>query len=279
MTLNTPSTEWFEREYNPRTTVTNTLEIITAWPPRAAATRARRAHEADVKTGDNPRELVDIFRAANPKGTIVFIHGGYWRALSKNESSWVADGFVDQGYTVVLINYPLCPEVSLASLIASVRQSFARVIRDMLSPAEKAKVLVTGHSAGGYLTCAMLSTDWTAYGLPAQPFHAALPVSGVFELSPLLTTTMNSDIRLDAASAEALNLMIAEAKVKVPVLFAVGGDESDEFHRQSRDMADHWQHLSPSLLDIAGTNHFTIIEEYADPHSELTRAALGLLQS
>jgi acetyl esterase/lipase len=138
---------------------------------------------------------VDVFRASRPRGTLVFIHGGYFRSFSKTEFSFVADGFAGTGLSVALINYPLCPEVSLETLVDSVKRSFAHLLREVLTPAERARIVVAGHSAGGYLTAALVATDWTAHGLPVAPFHGAVPISGVFDLGPLVHTSMNEQIR------------------------------------------------------------------------------------
>jgi arylformamidase len=268
---------WHERQYNPRTTVPNTGDLLAEWPRRAALTRAMRPFLADIRTGEHKREVLDLYRAANPRGTFVFIHGGYWRAFSKLETSWVAEGFVDRGYSVALMNYPLCPEVTLAVLIESVKRSFAVLINRVLNDAERGAIVVGGHSAGGYLTAAFVATDWTRYGLPARPFHGAVPISGIFELKPLIPTSMNEAIRLDAASAEQLTLTTARPRVQVPVAFVVGGEESEEFHRQSAAMARAWAALDPKVVDIAGANHFTVIDGLAQPGSELNGLVTAML--
>jgi arylformamidase len=268
---------WYERQYNPRTTVPNTGDLLAEWPRRAALTRAQRSFIADIKTGEHRREVLDLYRAGSAKGTFVFMHGGYWRAFSKLETSWVAEGFVDQGYSVALINYPLCPEVTLKALIESVKRSFAVLHKDVLTDDERAAIVVGGHSAGGYLTAAFVATDWTAYGLPARPFHGAVPISGIFELAPLIPTSMNEAIRLDAASAASLSLTTVEPRTPVKMAFVVGGEESEEFHRQSETMARAWAAIDPKVVDIAGANHFTLIDGLARPGSELNGIVVDML--
>jgi arylformamidase len=116
--------DWYEREYNQP--LSPELDVSTGWPTRAAAIRTERQPIADIRTGAHPRETLDLFRVNDPKGTVVFIHGGFWRVSSKDDMSWIAEGFLDDGYSVALLNYPLCPEVSLEVLIESVRQSFVK---------------------------------------------------------------------------------------------------------------------------------------------------------
>jgi arylformamidase len=216
-----------------------------------------------------------VFRPERPRGTVVFIHGGYFRSFSKAEFSFVADGFVGTDLSVALINYPLCPEVSLETLIDSVQRSFARLLHDVLTPAERGRIVVTGHSAGGYLTGALVATDWTAHGLPAAPFHGAVPISGVFDLGPLVQTSMNEQIRLDAVRAHALDLTRAAPRVAVPVVAAVGAVESAEFRRQSAALAAAWP--GTSVLEVAGANHFTVLDALAAPGGVLQASVMGLI--
>jgi arylformamidase len=268
---------WHELQYNPRVTVANVGDLLAELPRRAALTRATRPFLADIKTGPHRREVLDLYRVKDAKGTLVFMHGGYWRAFSKLETSWVAEGFLDQGYSVALLNYPLCPEVTLAALIDSVKRSFAVLHKEVLTEAERAAIVVCGHSAGAYLAAAFVATDWTSHGLPAQPFHGAVPISGIFELAPLLQTSMNEAIRLDAASAAELTLTTARARLNVPITFVVGGDESDEFHRQSTAMAAAWAALDPTVVDIPLANHFSVLDGLARPGDRLNAIAVDLL--
>lgn len=272
----TRDASWSEREYNPRHLVPHAGEIYGAWAARAAQTRRLHPPLADIRYGAHPREVLDLFRAENARGTVLFIHGGYWKAFSKNESSWVADGFLEQGLSVALLNYPLCPDVDLSRIVDATRAGFVHLYRDVLSDAERARIVVTGHSAGGYLAALHLATDWTAYGLPADPIAGIVPISGVFDVAPLIPTSMNDALRLDPRSAVELSLDRAELRSRAACAFVVGGDESGEFHRQSRDMAAHWSDLAPQVLDIAGTNHFDVIDGLAEPGSALNALVAGM---
>ena len=268
--------DWAEREYNPRLLVPEAAEIYERWPARAAATRARHPPLA-FRYGEHPRETLDLFRAEAPRGTVVFIHGGYWRAFSKDEFSWVADGFLRQGLSVAILNYPLCPDVPLARIVEATRAAFAHLWRAVLSEAERARIVVTGHSAGGYLSALHLATAWEDRGLPADPIAGIVPISGVFSLAPLIHTTMNEAIRLDGATADALSLSGKPWRSRAAVTLVVGGAESTEFHRQSDDLASSWADLRPRRIDMPGRNHFDVIDGLAEPGSELNRAVLAMI--
>jgi arylformamidase len=259
--------DWYEREYDPR--ISPELDVSAGWAARAAATRAKRPPVADIRTGDHPRETLDLFRADAPKGTVVFIHGGFWRVSSKDEMSWIAEAFLDDGYSVALLNYPLCPDVSLETLIECVRRSFARLRTEILNEAERRRIVVTGHSAGGYLAAALAATDWTARGLPMRPFDGVVAFSGIFELPPLIMTTHNRALKLDGERAARLSLTNAKAEVDVPVALAVGEAETDEFHRQSHALAEAWPELRTRVAIIPGANHYSIVEDLAKRGSAL----------
>lgn len=269
--------DWAEREYNPRLIVADVAAITDRWTPRAMATRERHPPVADIAYGPHPRERIDLFRVADARGTVVYIHGGYWRSRDKVDTSWIADGFLDQGLSVALFGYPLTPEVDLAAICDSTRRAFAHLWREVLTEGERRRVVVTGHSAGGYLAALHLATDWTGYGLPADPLAGVVPVAGVFELAPLIPTSMNADIRLTPESAAALSLTGAPVRSRAPLVVAVGGDESAEFHRQQSALAAAWSTLRPTVLPVPDTNHFDVIDSLAEPGGLLNRVVLSMI--
>jgi arylformamidase len=269
-------TRWFEQQYLPSHSVPHTAEIFENWKARAAATRSKLKFVGDFHYGPHRREVMDFYPAENARGCLVFLHGGYWVSFSNFETSWVAKGFVGQGLSVALINYPLCPEVSIGEINASCIKAFARLYKTVLSDAEREAIVVTGHSAGGYLAAAHLVQDWLALGLPADPIAGVIALSGVFDVAPLMQTGMNAELQITEASARSLNLNTQTLRSKAKLALAAGQAESAEFHRQSSVLADNWKGLRPKVLDVAGANHFTIVDSLAEPGSELNRLALGM---
>jgi arylformamidase len=143
--------------------------------------------------------------------------------------------------------------------------------------------VVIGHSAGGHLTAALLATDWSqTAGVPVDLVRAGCAISGVFELAPLIATTMNVATRLDPATASAASpLLWAPPPPGRVLVTAVGGDETGEFHRQSRAVTERWgaAGVATEQLTVAGANHFTIIDELARPESALFRRIVELTRS
>ena len=273
------SDDWYERQYNTSFSVPNEDGILAQWIERAANTRARFPFLSDISYGPHQRELLDFYRAPKPKGTLIYVHGGYWRGLSKLETSWVADDFVERGISVALINYPLCPEVSLQDIRGSITRAFVHIYKHVLNAAERENIVVTGHSAGGHLAAFHLTVDWTQFGLAQNPFSGVIPISGVFDVAPLMHTSMNDDIRITAKTALSLNLMASEVKSHAPLVFVVGGDEPSEFHRQSADLAKAWGGLRPKAISLPSTNHFTVVDALADPAGEINKIACSMLSS
>jgi arylformamidase len=260
---------WHEAQYNPRILVPHAGDIIEGWRKRSAEARSRLNPLMDIKYGPHRRENYDLFRASNAKGTLIFIHGGYWRMLSKLESSLVAEPFVQAGNSVALFNYPLCPDVGLANIRASIVRAYNHLCSETLAESEKRRILVSGHSAGGHLAALFATVEMLAH-----PFHGIASLSGVFDVEPLINTSMNLDLRLTAETARPLNLLAATPVNTAPLLVAVGAEESEEFHAQSRKLAQVW---NGAYLPVAATNHFTIVHDFSDPASDLHRRVLNML--
>ena len=269
--------DWAEHEYNPRILVPHAAEITGLWPARAAETRRRHPPLSGIRYGEHPREVMDLFRAPDARGTVLFIHGGYWRAFSKDDFSWVAEGFLRFGLSIAVLNYPLTPEVPLARIVEATRTAFATLYADVLTPAERRRLVVTGHSAGGYLSALHLATAWDDYGLPEDPLAGCVPISGIFSLAPLIDTTITDTIRLKPSQAGALSLSGKPWRSRAPLALVVGGDESTEFHRQSEDLAAGWNELEPTIIDVPGRNHFDVIDDLAHPGSTLHSTILRMI--
>ena len=271
-----PKANWFDKQYLPSLSIPETNAIFESWKARAATTRAKLQFKADIAYGTHPREILDFYPVESAKGCLVFIHGGYWVGFSKFETSWVAEGFLEQGLSVALINYPLCPEMTIADIRASCIKAFVHLYKNVLSEAEHGAVVVTGHSAGGYLAAAHIAEDWVTHGLPPSPIAGVLSLSGVFDVAPLIGTSLNSSLKLDDAQVEALNLNAMQPLAKAKLVLAIGQKESAEFHRQSADLAKSWSGLAPQLVDVVGTNHFTVVDELAAPGGVLNKLAVAM---
>lgn len=266
-----------EAEYNNRARVPDHLAIIAGWARDAAAYRESRPHEAEIAYGTSPRARCDLFPVGEQAPVVLFIHGGYWQALDRSFFSHMAKGPNARGITVAVMSYDLCPDVTLAAIVDQVRACALFLWRRT-----GRKVVACGHSAGGHLTAMLLATDWKALATdaPADLVTAGLAISGLFDLPPLVQTTVNIKLGLDETEARRLSPAFMQPNPGTRLVAAVGGDESGEYLRQSRLIAANWTPHGCPTDDrvLAGTNHFTVIASLAEADGALT-AMLAELSS
>jgi arylformamidase len=274
--------ESVERGYNNRAAVPEHPKYLAEFTERSKAAVAALQPKLDLRYGPNAKETLDLFLpAGTPRGTLAFFHGGYWRALDKADFSFVAVPFVPEGYAVAVVNYDLCPSVTVATIVDESRRALTWLAREgSRHGAPAAPLVMSGHSAGGQLVAMLFATDWREHGLAAPPFVAGVTLSGVHDLEPLVLSTMNADLRLDDAEARRVSPVHYRAQARAPLYVAAGADETSEFLRQSQLIFDAWPDNRPASMTaprfIPDRNHFTVVLDYADPASELTRATLAL---
>jgi arylformamidase len=248
---------------------------------RAARARLRGFHK--LRFGPSRDEYVDVFPAAEPNAPVlIFFHGGYWRILAAEDFSFVAEGPVAAGVTVVVANYSLCPKVTIDEITRQARATVAwthRRIRE--HGGDPGRIYVSGHSAGGQLTAMCLLTDWERdYGLPRDVVKGGIAISGVFDLTPIKHTSMQPQIRLTDEEIQRNSPQFHIRPAPAPLLVTYGGDETAEFCRQSEDFLSAWLAAGNHGSGLAqpGANHFTAITGFAMPDSGLCRAVFELMR-
>jgi arylformamidase len=265
-----------DRQYNPSAAVPDASERIQGWNERSTAVRSSLTCRLGIKFGPTREEYLDIFPAGDRAPVHVFIHGGYWRRFTAPEHSFVAPALVQAGVAVVVVNYALCPAVTIDEIVRQVRASIAWTYDHAASfGGDPARITVSGHSAGGHLTAMALLTDWAGvYDRPADLVKGGVAISGLFDLAPFPWSYLQPALQLDWAQV-ARNSPILHVPVSGPPLVAaVGGDESDEFRRQSHTYADLWP--GGRYLELPGKNHFTVLEELESSASPLFRTILEI---
>src|SRR5207253_2152006 len=114
--------EFVERQYNLRAAFPDHLAWFERWAADSEKARSRLDNVLDVRYGRGPKQTLDLFPAANPRGLLLFLHGGYWRALDKADHSFIAPEFVARGIGVAVVNYDLCPDVGIARIVDECRE-------------------------------------------------------------------------------------------------------------------------------------------------------------
>jgi arylformamidase len=275
--------EGLDAQYNLRARHPDFQDHFDKWARDSAQARGRLKGQLDLAYGVAPGETLDVFPAARAKAPVhVFVHGGYWRALDKKDHSFVAPVLVAEGYAAVVVNYALAPSVGVDEIVHQVRNAIAWTYRNAARiGADPDRITMSGHSAGGHLTAMAALTDWPRFApdLPGDLVKAAGMVSGLFDLEPIRHSYLNADLRLDAESAARNSPLRFAPPASVPLLVAVGAGETEEFLRQSRELAQAWRGRAASLrhVEIPGHNHFEIVEGLADSGAPLTQALLELI--
>jgi arylformamidase len=272
----------FEAEYNNRARVPEHPAIFARWARDAGNFRASHANaELRLPYGESAREHIDLFwpSAKRDAPIVLFIHGGYWRSLEPAMFSHVAAGANARGLAFALAGYDLCPDVTIERIIEEVRDAAI-----FLGRRHGRKLVACGHSAGGHLAAALLATDWKRHApdLPADLVPAAFSISGLFDLTPLLGVSMNADLRLDEAAARRASPFFWGMPAGARAFDAwVGGKESGEFLRQSRAIAEAWgqKGVAARYVEVAGADHFTIVDPLGDPQSAMTERLVELARS
>jgi arylformamidase len=256
----------YEVEYNNRARVPENPAIMAGWSRDAAAYReAQQGRWRVIPYDHGARNGIDFFSGDGTGPIVVFIHGGYWQALDSSFFSHLASGLNAHGIDVAIPSYDLCPNVSVGDIIRQM-QTASRELAKLGRP-----LVISGHSAGGHLAACMLATDWRAIdaSLPERLVTAAYGISGLFDLPPLVKTSINTALKLDDASAKAASPLFWKPPARGSLDALVGGHESAEYFRQSKSIVDAWGRagVATRFGTIPDTNHFTAIAPLADPES------------
>jgi arylformamidase len=280
MSNNTP--EYYEAQYNNRVLVPEHPQIFVRWASESAKVRNNSRCELDLEYGTSYLEKLDLFFPEGPsKALLVFIHGGYWRSLDKNDFSFLAPAFTKAGVTVAMINYGLAPQVRIDDIVRQIRVATAWLAQNARRyGADASKLYMCGHSAGAHLAAMMAATYWPSVStlLPTDVVKGAVCISGIYDLDPLRFTAVNQDIHLDDAAAKRLSPTLMQPATRLPILMAVGGDESNEFKRQNKLLIDRWAGVTAMQdFPLPGKNHFTAVDELSAVDGALHRAALEMM--
>ena len=281
--MNAPDKSLLARQYNNRELVPEHPQFFARWAEHSAHARRTMSCYLDRRYGDMPGETVDLFPARKGDGScLMFIHGGYWRSLDKQDFSFLAPSWVDAGVSLAIVNYDLCPRVTMEDIV----RQMLRASRWLWLHAEdygmdQDRLYVGGHSAGGHLTAMMMCAVWPAFDarLPKDLWKGGLAISGLYDLRPLLHVDfLQQDLRLDQASAVRLSPALMMPSTRCPVMTSVGGDESSEFLRQNALLGERWRAAFSGDVTVPGANHFSVVDELADQKSALFAGARRLMK-
>jgi arylformamidase len=267
----------YEAEYNNRARVPEHKAIFEGWARDASAYRESAGSRYErLPYGPSERQVVDLFdpESGRSDATVMFIHGGYWQALDRSSFSHMARGLNGHGIRVAVPGYDLCPQVRISDIVEQIRRACLRL-------ADRGPLVVSGHSADGHLAACMLATDWRTLGAAPDLVPAAYAISGLFDLKPLVATSINTALAMTEPEAERLSPLGWTAPAGRLIDAVVGGEESAEYLRQSRTLAERWSAagVRARFEAVPGANHFTVIAPLADPDSAMTRRIVEIARA
>ena len=277
----------FSQHFMPRLAVPDHETWLAEDHALSASMRERLPHRRNERYGPGPLQVIDLFPAKAPMSPVfVFIHGGYWRALSKDHFGFIAEPLLDAGAAVAMVEYDLCPSVSLATVVEQVAEAVTWVRGQARSiNGNPDRLVIAGNSAGAHLAAVMLSRDWNDG--PGNErnngtfIQGAVLVTGIYDLAPIPHIPVREDVALTPQDIERLSPLRLKPRVKAPVVVAVGGDEPalwiDQSARYHRLLVEAG--MESEYMVLPGHHHFSISRCIAEPEGTLFRAMRRLLQS
>ena len=265
-----------DRAYDQHVWAANADAVVARYGTASATVRSRLDRRADIAYGATPAEMLDVFPARQSAAPVqVFIHGGAWRLLSKDESCFAAETFVQAGACFVALNFANIPAVRLPDMVDQVRRGIAWVYRNIANfGGDPARLFISGHSSGGHLAAMALVTDWSEHGLPADVIKGGLCASGMYDLAPVMLSARRHYLGLSAAEIATLSPIRHLDRIACPVIVARGGPESPEFIRHADDFAAALGPRLDRMIVCQDHNHFEVVETLASPHTGLGQAVL-----
>ena len=265
------SNAW-DRAYDNRAAVADAGDWLRHWQADAAAFRALRGADQPLERtyGVGEREVFDLFGpAGEAAGTLIFVHGGYWRALSRRDNHQFAAGALARGWRVAFIEYPLCPDVTLESLADAVIAGIQAVADEVNGP-----LVLAGHSAGGHLVTHAVTTHSGLLASARKRIRRVISISGLHDLRPIAATTdINGTLGLSEQRATVASPALQSPDLPGDLICVVGGDELPELKRQTHLLANIWTGLgvATQAVELAGEHHFSVLEALRSPATALTR--------
>ncbi len=276
-----------DREYSPSSLIDDRSVFLERYAQLSNAAKdaatSRNACELDLQFGPGKEETLDLFMPAKTERAPLhmFIHGGFWQLLSKNESSFAAPMFQQHGSFFAALNYTLAPEQSLTGIVEETRRSISWLYQNADHWGfDRDGIYLSGHSAGAHLAMMMLVTDWEDRGLPKNLVKGVCAVGGVFDLEPVRLSYVNEVVGMDTDEARLNSPILHDIRNACPIIFAYGDNETIEFKRQTDEYADKLENsdIPVTLREISDRNHFDVILDLADANTWLSQQVLAQMK-
>jgi arylformamidase len=276
--------EELDAQYNMGDSVPDYQSYVEFYVEESKKAREKLDCHLDISFGPTIAEHLDVFPADQPDAPILlFIHGGYWHSLSSKEFSFVANGPVSRGVTTVVLNYALCPDVTIDEIVRQSRASVAWLYQNAEDfGSDSSQIYVAGHSAGGHLTAMLLATHWVdEYGISADIIKGGCSISGLFDLEPFPYTYLQPKLQLTWGQVRRNSPIRHIPDSAPPLLVTYGKEETSEMCRQSKDFLAAWKEnqLEGEILPQSSKDHFSAIDGFLNADSLLCSAIVDNIRS
>lgn len=268
-----------EAGYNLRVAFPTFPQTLQGWQGASRELLLKQRPAVDITYGDQPLQNLDFYRApANNTPLLVFVHGGYWQGGDKSDIGFIAGPYVQAGISVAVINYSLAPKARVEDMVIEVRRALGwlRDNAEHLSVNPR-RISLMGHSAGGHLVSMMVAADEANQDLPV--FEHVFGISGVYDVPPLLPSSINDALGLDAARAEALSPVTKGAPETTKIHTFVGEHETQQFHFQAAALAQAWKQAVAAHYSVPDTDHFTVLDVLGDPDSIYSQTIIKAIKN
>ena len=274
--------QYYSAQYNARASIPDHPQIFARWAADSAHFRRTTSAILDVPYGEAAEERLDLFPVHKRDAPLlVFIHGGWWRALDKSDFSQVAQAYTQAGFNVALTNYTLAPAATIEQIVCQQLKALAWLYRQARAyDMDPDRIVIAGHSAGGHLAAMMMAALWPQFAsdLPKKIFQAGFSISGLYDLRPLTRAGfVNVDLRLTERAAARVSPALMPPATDAPLCTAVGSAEPRGFHDQNAILNKAWNKVISGDYPSPGDNHFTIMDKFSTSGTTLNRAALRMM--
>ena len=270
-----------EQEYSPSSCIDDINIYINEYITKSQQAQQQAKSEntlisdLDYSSAKDIDQRLDLFLpspASRSKGKLqVYIHGGYWQQLSKNESSFAANNFQQQGYHFAVLNYALAPKATLTEIVEQNRRALIWLyLKADEYGYSKDQIYISGSSAGAHLAMMMAMTNWSSYlDTDVNIIKGICAVSGIYDLTPIAQTYINQPVNLQPNEIANCSPLLAQDQwqflQQCQLIFAFGDNETNEFKRQTLAAVEQLKQQGYQSIcsEINNRNHFDVIVDLA----------------